>query len=542
MDQAEIEKYIMDMPDEVMSRFTFSMPWQYDTSSGGYKDPDGFPVHVDSADKEETKLTRDKLQKECWDKFNKNPQINTATRGTVGRLTGYGFEVSSEIQEIAEAIEEVELDPRNRLYNYWPKFVGRTIIEGELFLSLTCHSDGFVEVDFVDPISLYEDGDDDSGIIFHPDKAFMPLIYTIKGNNGDKVQVPSIYVAHYPELINIASKSKKFNQKLANKSRSRRKKFRDLRGYFRFIVAWDRSFITRRATSYMKTTLTWLNHYENLKKYEIDHKKSSGAYLWIFSITEPRAFKQWLSLSDEDRRKTGIMAKKTPGSSLVLPPGVEVECKNPNLTKISEQDSDILEMISSGLNEPEDVLMNRAKGTYASLKASRGPMNDRTSDEVAYFERFLKYDFWDSIFWLKSKLDSKFKYVHKIKEAVRFDDKGEPVFENRKRKASQLVDITFPVSESIDYESRSSALMGVKHGPASETLGVPTSEIAKRLGFGNYGRLRLRYATEKEKYPELVYTLDAESLQEQVEAEPKGKTTPQSTKKPAKQPAKKQGE
>jgi hypothetical protein len=43
------------------------------------------------------------------------------------------------------------------------------------------------------------------------------------------------------------------------------------------------------------------------------------------------------------------------------------------------------------------------------------------------------------------------------------------------------------------------------------------------MGFGNYGRQRLRYATEKEKYPELVYALDAESLQEQVEAEP-GKT------------------
>ena len=278
-----------------------------------------------------------------------------------------------------------------------------------------------------------------------------------------------------------------------------------------------------------------------MKKYEIDHKKSSGAYLWIFSFEEPRAFKAWLALSDEDRRKTGIGSKKTPGGSLVLPPGVKCEVRNPNLSRISEEDTDILDMIASGLDEPEDVLMNRSKGTYAAMKASRGPWNDRTSDDMAYFSRFLRNDFWDSILFLKSSVDSNFRYTHKVKEAVKFDDEGEPVFQNRKRKASQLIDITFPTSENIDYEGRARGLMGVKHGPASDTLGIPNSEIAKRMGFGGYGKQRLRHATEKEKYPELIYALDAESLQESVEAEPKrGVATPKPTsKKPPKTEVKK---
>jgi hypothetical protein len=199
-----------------------------------------------------------------------------------------------------------------------------------------------------------------------------------------------------------------------------------------------------------------------------------------------------------------------------------------------------MEMISSGLNEPEDVTLGRAKGTYASVKASRGPMADRTADEIAFFDRFLKYDFWGAVFFLKSSV-SDFKNEYKVREATHFDKDGEPVFGNKKRKAFDLIENSFPISENIDYEGRARGLMGVKHGPATDVLGVPYSEVARRMGFSNYGRMRLRHATEKETYPELIYAVDAESLQETMEAEPKpAKTKPASMeKKPAKTEEKK---
>ncbi len=520
MDSSEVSEFIQNIPDEVLSTLQFSVPWQYDTDEGSYKDPDGFPLNTGTTNKEDTKTVRDKLQRECWNKFNKNPQVNTSVRGIVGRMTGFGFETSSSVIEIQDAIEEIELDYRNRLYNFWPKFSGRSYIEGELFLSITCHRDGFIEVDFVDPASLSGDGDDSSGIIYHPNKTLMPLVYLLDEGVSEKVQIPAISLAYDPSLIQIARKHKDFNETALKKNHSRSKAFSKLGGYYRFIIAWDKSFLTRRTISYLRTTLEWLNKYEDLKKYEIDHKKSSGAYLWVFKFTEPRAFKQWLSLSDEDRRKTGIMSKKTPGGSLVLPPGIDLDVRNPNLTKITEQDTDIMDMIASGLNEPEDVLTNRSRGTFASIKASRGPMNDRISDEIAFWEKFLRFDFWEAIFFLKSK-SSNFKYNYKIRQATSFDKDGEPVFTNRTRRASQLIDINFPISEMIDYESRAKGLMGTKHGPVAEVLGIPNSEVASRMGFNGYERLRLRHATEKEKYPELIYAMDAESLQEQVEGEAK---------------------
>jgi hypothetical protein len=503
---------ISSMSDEELSKVSFSVPWQY-SASNNYNDPDGFEEDVRS-----TPASRKDVQAECWNKSIENPQINTHVRGMMGRTNGFGFEVTSEVPKIQEAIEEIELDHRNRLYNYYSKFTARAHIEGELFLNLTPHLDGFVEVDFIDPVDV--DGSADDGIIYHPTKTTMPLFYFIKGK-----LVPSIFIARYPELVDVAKQDKNFSSSLISDVVAGGK-YKKLGGFKRFVISWDRSFLTKRNTSHLRTTLKWLNHYENLKLYEIDHKKSSGAYVWVVTIEDIKTFRLWASLTDEQRRATGIAAKKTPGSTLVLPPGMKLEARNPQLPKISDSDTDILAMISSGLNEPTDVTMGSSNSPFASVKASRGPMSDRVSDEISYYEKFLRYDFWGSIFFLKSKL-SDFPSTFKVREAQGFkkiepgsEKDPEPIFEYVQKKPEQLIEINFPTSEVVDAETRARAYLGVKHGSIVDTLGIPASEVAKRLGFGNYGRLRLRYETEKLKYPELLPTIDAESLQESTEAEP----------------------
>jgi len=536
MNDTQFIEGLKQVPDEVLSKIMLSMPWQYDVDTNTARDPDGFD-HPFAAGKEDSGNTREFLQKVCWNKFQQNPQINTAVRGLVGRLTGDGFETSSSIYKIQREIEGVELDPRNRLYNFWPKYVGRSVIEGELFLSVTLHSDGFTEIDYIDPSTIGDGGTEDSGIIFHPRKTLMPLFYNIALDGGKKEQVPSIFIARYPELIGVAKSSKEFKPSLQEKSR--KKIYQPFRGYFRFIVSWDKGFVTRRAISYLRTTIQWLNHYEDLKKYEIDHKKSSGAYAWVFSFDDVVSFRLWLSLSDEDRKKTAVMQKMTPGSRLFLPPGMTLEAKNPSLTAIRDQDTDILQMVVSGLNEGSDVTTGTPSGSFSSVKATRGPMSDRISDEIAYFRRFLQYDFWGSIFFLKSTIN-KFPATFKVTEAIDYKiiskvvpadkEKGEdfaetkyhsePIFEEVDRRPEELIDISFPVSETTDYEGRARAFLGVKHGPIAETLGVPNEDVCKKLGGGNYRRMRLRKATEDRMFPKLIYNVDAESLQEKVEAEP----------------------
>lgn len=519
MSNEEVTKYLLDMPDEVMEKISFSMPWQ--TSEQGQepytKDEDGFsPAMIN--EKEDTNTYRVCLQQECWSKFQTSPQVNTAIRGLVGRLVGGGFRITSPIAEIQDFIEDIEQDWRNQLYKFWPKYVARSFVEGELFLLFTVHSDGFVEIDFIDPTIISSGGDDGTGIVFHPTKALLPVFYNLKTDQMNVYdQVPSIYVARFPELARAVKDHPDVKAKYQKASKTRRKIFKKTRGYYRFICALEKGFMTKRAVGYLRTTISWLNHYENLKKYEIDHKKSSGAYVWTFKITEPRMFKLWLSLTDEDRRKTGIMAKKTPGASIILPPGMEMEAKYPQLSNITGEDTDILNLVTSGLNEPEDVSTGQSKGTYASIKASRGPASDRVSDEIAYFDRWLKYDFWSAIFYLKSVV-TEFPEKFPVKEAINFENQ-KPKFRTAQKRPEQTLEIDYPVSEMIDFESRAKGLLGVKHGSIAQTLGISNKEIARRLGINAYSRARLEKAVEDDIYPELVYESDAEAVQEKTEGE-----------------------
>ncbi|TRO55560.1 hypothetical protein E2P64_06895 [Candidatus Bathyarchaeota archaeon] len=520
----EVRDELLNISDAALTRISFSVPWQYGDSLA-VTDEDGFPA-LPGLNKEDSTLTRETLQNLCFSKAQRNPHVNTAVRGESGRLTGFGFSVTSGEWEIQKVIDEIEKDPRNRLYYYLPKYMIRLIIEGELFLCLTCHDSGFVEIDFIDPSTIQSKSAGNDGIIYHPSKTLFPLMYNIRSNGKDFQQIPSIFCARYPDLLSVAKKDDSYDPKLQGKSKSRKQIFRQFNGYYKFIVSLEKGFLTKRSISHLRTTLEWVNHYENLKKYEIDHKKSAGAYLWIFRITDPKSFKIWLTLSDEDRAKTGILAKKTPGSSLVLPPGMEVEVVNPNLSPIRDEDTDVLGMISSGLNEPEDIMTGRASSSFASVKASRGPMSDRTADEASYFKNWYINDFWGSIFFLRSAV-SKFPATFDVKEAIGWTQSQEPKFKTIKRRPEELIKISFPVSEMIDLESRARALLGVKHGPIAETLGISNETVAERMGFGGYEKERLKKATEDDKYPELVYetgSVDSEQIQEGAEGEPKKPT------------------
>jgi hypothetical protein len=183
-----------------------------------------------------------------------------------------------------------------------------------------------------------------------------------------------------------------------------------------------------------------------------------------------------------------------------------LEAHSPKLPSISDSDTDILHMVTGGLNEPEDVSTGQSKGTFASVKASRGPMSDRMSDEIAYFDRFVKYDFYRAVFFLKSAV-SHFPRIFSIREAVDYKNK-KPIFKKINKEPMFLVDVSYPISEVNDPESKAKAFLGVKHGSIYDVLNIPNSEIAKRMGFGNYSRLRLQHATEEEKYPEPTYEVD----------------------------------
>jgi len=150
-------------------------------------------------------------------------------------------------------------------------------------------------------------------------------------------------------------------------------------------------------------------------------------------------------------------------------------------------------------------------------------MVEKTSDEVEYWHKFLRYDLWGNIFFLKEKISS-FKNSYFVNEVVGFDDKKKPIKKRIKKSAADLLLITSPISEIGDIESKVKALFGVKHASLKDVAGLPIEELVKRLGFNNYRKLRLDAETEKLNYPELLSVMDAESFQEgQLETKPNPK-------------------
>jgi hypothetical protein len=277
-------------------------------------------------------------------------------------------------------------------------------------------------------------------------------------------------------------------------------------------VQWDQGFVTKRNVGRAKVSLEWLEHYDNIKKWELDHKKSSGAYLWAIEIEDRAAFRLWLSMSEDERAKTGLLAKKTPGGTVMLPPGFKINCFNPKLSSITNQDDDIKEMISAGLNTPEDIMTGSSKGiTFSGSKMSRGPVSDRIQDQIADLERFMIYSFWRGALWMHSKVTG-LNWEHKIKKVYKFDE-GEPKSKQVVKELHETIEISFPVSEMGDLEAKARALLGVKHGPVTETLGISREAVAQALGFFDYHSERLAYATEDQEYPELPMTAYIESAQ-----------------------------
>ncbi|RPI56456.1 MAG: hypothetical protein EHM49_00240 [Deltaproteobacteria bacterium] len=525
-----MEEEVADIPDEVLQRLAFAVnPFIGETIDVGKDsvDEDGFPLLASATDFSSFHL----LQKQCWTKFVRNPQINSYVRDYAGNLTGFGFGFSSEIVEINDVLDLIIDDPRNSLMVNLTKYVARSEVEGELFLPVTLHQDGFVEVDFADPSSLRGGGDRNSGIVFHPKKPTMPLMYLFNVSTAHGTEVhayPSIYLAYYPGLYDLIKGHQSLTGRNVKYSKKAGKPYSAFGGFNTFIVSWNKGYLTPRNVSHIRTTIEWLNHYETLKKYEIDHKKSSGAYLWVAMFEDMRAFRTWMALSTDEKAETGLMAKKTPGGTLVVPPGMKLQCINPQLTNISGADTDIMRMAVSGLNRPEDMITGVSSGTtFAGIKATRGPQADRLQDDLSYFKRFLLLDFWRAIFFLHSAATG-FPDKFRVQEVIGFNKKKEPITRWVRKSPHKLVEVSFPQSEISNMEGSTKSLLGVKHGSVVETLGISKKAVAQKLGFSNYRKLRYEAAEEELNLPPTLVTGEAESA-----AEPKKKKKEEKEEKPS---------
>lgn len=491
------------LSDETLERMMLDRPWQSSLSPHPITDEDGFIIAVPKI----TLTNFKEYQTACWNKVKESPHLSGYVNDTVGKIIGEGFAIQSHEPEIQAIIDQILTDPRNDLLLNIQQYLSRQLIEGELFLSLTLHPDGFPEIDFIDPVKI-TGGDDNSGVISHPTKPQTPLAYILEGGRV----VPSHYVLMVPDYFKLIPD--RFREKIVTVPS---KKYSKINNVATYITEWKSGYLTKRNLSQISSVLEWLNYYELMKKTEIDYKRSATSYLWVVEFEDKAAFRLWLSMSDEEQKKTGLMAEKSPGGQLILPPGVSINVKSPELTSITDEDKDLLHFVTAGLGMDTSTLTgDYNQNTYASSKSARGPLMDRYSAYATYFERFIIYSLLRPIFYGRNFITGE-KIEYKVKEVVKFIN-SVPRFSNVKRYAWELADVVLPLDDVADLEQKVKAYLGVKHGSVSDTLGISKQSIAKKLGFGSYKKEVMKYWSEKEQLPELpaeaYLNQDQESVQE----------------------------
>lgn len=482
---------------------------------GQTRDSDGVPINsgaslfgilTGASENELGSVTLTMLRDECWRQFRINPFVGTATRDSVDSLVGDGFRVWSKIPEIQKIIKRESFDMRNRLWHRMRQIVTAYEVTGENFIALTCDpTDKFVHIDYVEGSSISGIDEHGHGIISHPEKTRMPLFYHVRnpGRDNGYTLVPSINLAWYPHLHDVAKKQPGYDQKLIEPHRHVGDKFAKIGGFKRFIIDRESDMVCTRNISHLWSVLIWANFYTLMKSVEMDHKRALASFLWVLKAETPEAWDVWDKMTPEQKKQTGLYGHKAPGSLIIPPPGFGIECKAPQLTNITGSDNDIREMMGAGLKQPMDVVTGNAEGkNFGSVKASRGPWSDRILGGQSYFRSWCVHDVWRQILFLHQKLYGLTENFE-VREAVRYEEK-KPIFEIVSKEAWECISVNLPMFTSGNLTDLRGLYLGSKPAGLSELFGVSKELILSKLGISDYHQERLRRETEQSEYPETM--------------------------------------
>lgn len=466
------------------------------------------------SDKTEQEFDRSIINAEAWVKYVEDAFVGSAIDRLAGRVAGRGFNISSHIYELQEFIDEIVDSPINELYSSYLGYAIRKMVEYELFLRCTIHNDGFVEFDVIEPKDITGMGSTNlttTGIIPHKTKATLPVWYRVrKPKSGTQVSndftlIPSIYHVYMPDLAKMYTEEdlKSFGATVTPVNEILEKRSGGAVRYSTFVMSW-RNGVKEiiRNVSKLRTIFEPLEDYKQNKKWRSEYMKALTSYFIFYEFEDKMSWYRWQALSDEKKRETGLLQPLRPADRLLLPPGVKGTIQNPNLPKLSGDDEDLLKWMATAANTPYDIFASDSKGpTYASTKSSRPFYMDYINDWQGWTETFFVMDFFRFVFWVKSKLDKRFKFYYPQEVCVGFKNK-KPVFETKKIPAYKLISCNFPASQETALQDVANGVLGSKRGDLTWHLGISKKTEAQKLGIQNYEVELMKRAQEEKTYPD----------------------------------------
>lgn len=387
--------------------------------------------------------------------------------------------------------------------------------EGELFLLLVYDGDGRATVRVLEPSRIGKGSYD--GVLSDPDDVTNSLFYEYYNSKSTSELIPDIRIAFDPTLIKAAQSLSKFDVKKIQKSKGSNK-FKNIGGFRRFIIHWKN--ITgipeyKRDVSALSTTLESINLFWSLLKVQIDTKKAQCKYVNIITFSDsPQgriAYGLWSIMTDDEKKTSGIKAGYTPGSTVILMPGMNMDIKSPQLARLSGENQDILNIAGAGARSPQDLFQgNIGDATYSSLRISRSPLQMEIETLQHKLKNFLKYEFLRSVFYVGSKVGDFPAYF--FKDIVTDVKQGVGEIDKIKVEPCELVNVTFPhIVFDERFEGKVNAYLGSKHAGLSG-IGISDSRIAEEMGIDDLGRQRKNQMLERKVFGEPKLPPDAQPL------------------------------
>lgn len=447
------------------------------------------------------------LQKKCWELYRTFGPISAAVNSKADYTAGHGFNVYSPDLDIRMWLKDTFYSYRNRLYATLTGWTIRMLAEGELFVLIVFDDEGRATVRLLEPERIGK-GTRNDGLLTNPDDVTQTLFYEHYYTKQESELIPDISVAFDPEILKTVKLKdiEGYDEKKTEKSRGKGGKFNKVGGFNRFVLHWKN--LTgiheyKRDLSVISTVLEAIHLYWNAIKWQLDHKKAQCAYTNVVGFQDsPQgriAYSLWKSLTDAERKATGLTGSLTPGSTVFLLPGMTFDVQAPQLAKLEGENQDLLNVAGSGVRSPQDLFQGQSSGsTYASLRASRSPLEVEIKNMQYKLSNFLKYEFLRAIFLVAARL-GKMSETFK-KEDIKEFKEGVPQFTSVDVEPIELVELTFPeISFEEKLEGKAGAYLGSKHA-GLRSLGISDKRIAEKMGISDLARQRAERALEEKVY------------------------------------------
>jgi hypothetical protein len=353
--------------------------------------------------------THRELSRMAWSAVMTNPIAAREIFYKTVFVAGKGLRATSQIPEIQKILDEFWTSTRNKIPYYFPMYINRYNIDGEVFFALFVEKQsGKVTLRDIEPQEITE-------ILYDPDDVAVPVYFRRQytktaGAKGASVATEtkdiwyrSVDCIQHPQLekeVKLPDNAEKAGD--------------DEKDVDIFVFHFKNSLLTnrRRGLSTLTNHLPWLREYKDILRMRTGINKARSTF--FLDVTMKNATK--LQIQEEARKHK---SPPRPNTCVVHGDDVIYAFMTPNIvgTDVASDLTEIKNMSATGSMLPPDLLGEAGKSNYQNSGRSKFPFVRSMEFQQELWEYALKYGLLWVVVWAAveyGELPETFKVAKKL--------------------------------------------------------------------------------------------------------------------------------